>query len=83
MFTTIICTDTLEIAHSYSDYLATEHWKMFRSNYIEQYGNDCEHCNSRGQELHHLNYDTLGNEEFDDVIFLCSTCHEKEHYKLD
>lgn len=80
MFSTIICVDTLEIVHSYSKYLTTEHWKMFRSGYINHFGDNCEHCNSKGYELHHLNYDTLGREEFDDVIFLCRLCHEKEHF---
>lgn len=30
--------------------------------------------------VHHLNYDTLGNEGQEDVQVLCRECHEKIHY---
>lgn len=80
MFTTIICLDTNEIAYTYEEYLLTKHWREFRNNYIKAVGSYCESCGEEGEQLHHLNYDTLGNEDFDDVIFLCDKCHKKEHF---
>ena len=77
MFSTIICVDTLEIVHSYSKYLTTEHWKMFRPDILIILEIIVNIVILKRYELHHLNYDTLGREEFDDVIFLCRLCHEK------
>jgi len=30
-------------------------------------------------EVHHLHYDTLGNERPEDVVVLCDPCHRNEH----
>lgn len=79
MFTTVICRDTNEKTYTYEDYLNTRHWKFFRKSYISHFGGICEICGGTGEELHHLHYDSLGHEQFDDVIFLCKDCHQKEH----
>lgn len=82
MFTLIICSDTKEKIYSYERYLLSDHWKSFRRKYILENGDLCEVCGDLGQDLHHTNYDYLGNESFDDVIFLCRKCHKNEHISL-
>ena len=79
MFTTLICSDTNEKVYTYAEYLNTRHWKLFRESYIKRFEGVCEICTIKGDELHHLHYDNLGHEQFDDVIFLCRGCHQKEH----
>ena len=34
---------------------------------------------NRGVQLHHLTYERIGNEELDDLIALCSGCHQVVH----
>jgi 5-methylcytosine-specific restriction endonuclease McrA len=79
MFSITICNDTKEILYSYDEYLKSLHWKILRQKYIETYGDKCEICDNKGEQLHHLNYDNLGNEEFDDLMLLCSSCHYANH----
>lgn len=79
MFTTIICTDTGEIVYTYEEYLSTVHWSSLRERYIIIFGKYCEYCGDTGTQVHHLYYDTLGNESFEDVVLLCESCHKKEH----
>ncbi len=65
----------------YKKYLNSSHWKQFRINALAYYGTCCTVCSNRTRKLHvhHLNYDSLGNESFDDVTILCSKCHQDEH----
>lgn len=81
MFTTVICLDTNEKAYTYEEYLVTKHWRIFREAYISCFGENCEICGNKGEELHHLNYNNIGHEQFDDAIFLCRACHKKEHIR--
>ncbi|GEQ22102.1 hypothetical protein CBU02nite_26080 [Clostridium butyricum] len=79
MFTVVICKDTKEIAYTYDEYLQSSHWNDFRESYLKCYGSECQLCGNKGKNLHHISYSNLGNESFDDVIFLCEECHIKEH----
>lgn len=79
MFTTIICSDTKEKVYTYKDYLNTHHWKKIKEGYIQLYGEKCEVCGDKGEELHHLHYESLGEEAFDDLVLLCKECHRNEH----
>ena len=65
----------------YREYLKTNHWKQVREKAIKKAGFKCQLCNSFSKFLnvHHRDYDRLGNERDTDVIALCKTCHEKFH----
>lgn len=46
----------------------------------------CEKCNKQLEfeeeiEVHHLNYEHIGNERWEDLIIVCKDCHGKIHGK--
>ena len=63
------------------------HWRQTRRKAIRQAGYRCQACGkSRLQykailQVHHLNYDNLGNEQEEDLLVLCKECHQKHHDK--
>lgn len=79
---------------NYQEYLNSNLW-MEKAHYLKEQCNfRCQKCGKRqGQWIeeegekpyfvkiivHHLNYNNVGNEEADDLIVLCSKCHEEEH----
>ncbi|MFK5970086.1 MAG: HNH endonuclease [Candidatus Marithrix sp.] len=70
----------------YAGYLKTKHWKHFRKEAIIFYQNKCQLCgliedNSYNLHLHHNSYKNRGRETFNDVILLCSNCHQDYHNK--
>src|SRR5271170_3260018 len=74
----------------YEAYLLSDHWQSFRRG-ILAVRHRCERCNlanswarfifNQGLNVHHLNYECLGNERPEDVEVLCRMCHAKEHEK--
>lgn len=68
----------------YSEYLKTEHWKAVRKAALQRAGNRCQLNSSHTKrlEVHHNNYDHLGEERPKDVIVLCRDCHSKHHREL-
>lgn len=65
---------------TYDDYLLSPHWLEFKKEVLKFYGKKCSHCgDTKKLNVHHLNYDCLGKETFNDVIVLCQNCHKKEH----
>jgi len=70
----------------YQKYLHSPIWKKTRARlkkkYINEYGSACAICKKPCSNLqaHHLNYFNLGKEELHkDIIFICPSCHKKEH----
>jgi len=62
---------------AYIAYLNTPEWKERREEFLEEANHECEECgSSKNLQVHHLTYDNLGHEEFDDVEVLCDVCHE-------
>ncbi len=43
----------------------------------------CLACGGGWEDLHHRNYDLLGDENHRDLIPLCRACHERLHAHLD
>jgi len=65
---------------SYEGYLASEHWKEFKRQYmISGKRAVCMVCNSTHIELHHHTYERLGCERLDDVHPLCAIHHDAVH----
>lgn len=61
----------------YYQYMASREWRLKRRAVIEQYGNWCRRCLSAPIEnVHHLTYERLGDEDLDDLLGVCRPCHE-------
>ena len=69
---------------NYETYLLTKEWKE-RSLLVKRYnGMKCCKCHSGPMDhwklnAHHLTYERIGAERFDDLICLCWRCHKKVH----
>jgi len=64
----------------YSKYLNSDDWKQRRDFLKNKWGNKCVNCKSEDKlSMHHLNYESLGNEEQIDVVPLCKGCHLAVH----
>jgi len=66
---------------SYKAYLQTDHWQEFRSYALENLGRVCVDCGATDVrfEVHHLTYENIWEEQLEDVIILCHSCHMKRH----
>lgn len=80
----IYCHDTGEVAGTYQEYLHTRHWRLVKARYRKRHKYQCTKCRSRenGLQLHHLHYRNIGRERDEDLIYLCHSCHVKEHKRL-
>jgi 5-methylcytosine-specific restriction endonuclease McrA len=69
---------------TYEGYLKTEHWKDARADAIYRADYKCQLCSEKDRQLqvHHNNYECLGNEGYSDMIALCDQCHARHHGKL-
>jgi hypothetical protein len=61
-------------------YMRTSKWKKRRKAKLDQTRGQCERCSSwtGRKDVHHKTYERLGNERLDDLIVLCTHCHEVE-----
>ena len=65
----------------YQTYLRSPEWESKRQEKLEscQYKCQCEGgCHRQATQIHHLHYDTLGNERLEDLQALCAKCHMKK-----
>ena len=70
----------------YKYYITSWQWYDKR-DYILKLGNyTCEKCLKSKEKyprlilnVHHIHYNSLGNEGRHDLMILCSKCHKKEH----
>ena len=62
----------------YEAYLRSPEWQAKRRERIELDHHTCQICCRQDQplEVHHRSYRNLGNEEMDDLITVCRTCHK-------
>jgi hypothetical protein len=64
----------------YREYIHSEKWRLFRNKIFALRGFKCELCGVRKNlQLHHVNYERLGNEHELDVMILCGVCHNNAH----
>jgi hypothetical protein len=72
---------------TYEEYINSWQWKEKSEWIIHTRKNKCERCGKSKSDkkvilqVHHINYESIGNEASEDVIVLCKKCHEKEHKK--
>lgn len=68
---------------TYKEYLESPLWKEKR-DWIISCNPECSICKRKNLLLvHHLNYDSVGNESIQDVKVICSYCHETIHEAED
>ena len=72
--------DKKKFTGDYREYLESPHWlntatlRKIKSNYV------CDACRTNKRlEVHHLHYNSLGNESMDDLMTLCHDCHKFAH----
>ncbi len=65
----------------YNAYLQTGHWKAFRKLALKEHGEVCKDCGAVDTrfDVHHLTYENLGQEQLEDVVVLCHSCHMDRH----
>lgn len=64
----------------YAEYLQTEHWRQVRERAFVHHGMRCGVCmKTHGLEIHHIEYDRLGDELMTDVVPLCREHHQLQH----
>jgi len=72
----------------YDAYIHSHDWDVKRAERLELDNHECQVCGTseRPLQVHHRSYANLGNEQMDDLITVCSTCHaiisEIEHTNL-
>ena len=63
---------------NYRQYMESEAWKEKRQAKLDACSGKCEcegGCTREATQIHHLHYDSLGNESLDDLQALCPKCH--------
>lgn len=65
---------------SYGSYLNSPAWANKRREALERDKGRCSQCDSETKlQVHHLHYETLGEEKLDSLETLCKGCHERQH----
>lgn len=68
---------------NYLIYLDSVKWKNKREEALNHYGRFCNKCkSSTNLQVHHLTYKTLYNEELEDLMILCKSCHMNLHKEI-
>ena len=65
----------------YKCYLKTMVWDNTRKKKLKEAGYKCQLCSKTDAELHvhHNTYERIGDEDMNDLIVLCESCHKKFH----
>lgn len=64
------------LSEEYERYMRSDEWKRRRQEWIDFYDGHCCICRSSGPlEIHHNTYANFGNEQHDDCIPVCHSCH--------
>ena len=62
----------------YYNYMSSDKWKCKRVERLAMDGNRCRNCGSKFHlQVHHLRYDSFGDEDLGDLRTLCNDCHKK------
>lgn len=60
----------------------SQYWKDICFSIKQRANNICEICRSEKiQNAHHTTYERFGNENLEDLLGVCLSCHFKEHHK--
>ena len=70
---------------NYKAYMRSDEWKALREKKLEACQHKCEcegGCCREATQVHHLHYETLGNESLQDLQALCAKCHMSKSSKV-
>ena len=70
---------------NYKAYMRSDAWKALREKKLEACQHKCEcegGCCREATQVHHLHYETLGNESLQDLQALCAKCHMSKSSKV-
>ena len=70
----------------YNTYINSLEWRGKRTEVAERAKYKCHRCGKKiysGYHIHHKTYARFGNEDLDDLMFLCEDCHIKLHREKD
>jgi hypothetical protein len=66
--------------YKYYLYLNSVEWKNKRNQVFERDSNICQKCLAKtADDVHHLTYENIGNENLTDLISICRSCHKEIH----
>lgn len=60
-------------------YLKSKHWKKVRASVLASNPRCQAKCRKKSNVVHHLSYERVGAEREDDLMALCSECHNFIH----
>lgn len=61
---------------NYDRYISSVVWKNKSEKIKSKRGNKCQVCGGENElQVHHNTYDRLGNEDDNDLVLLCKSCH--------
>jgi hypothetical protein len=60
-------------------YYETPEWQAKRLRVLQRDGHRCCQCGARAEQVHHLSYRADHNEPDEQLVSLCTGCHEKAH----
>ena len=64
----------------YDEYMCSQEWYEKRKECFSTHGLNCLDCGSVATDIHHLHYETLGDEDpQNDLHPLCNSCHHHRH----
>tara|TARA_R110000824_G_scaffold387601_1_gene582948 strand:+ start:110 stop:643 length:534 start_codon:yes stop_codon:yes gene_type:complete len=64
----------------YHSYLNTKEWHDKRNKMLKYANYKCSRCeNTEKLQIHHLNYNTIGEESLSDLEVVCVSCHKIIH----
>ena len=69
----------------YKNYIRSDEWKTKRQAKLDACNAKCEcegGCIREATQVHHLHYETLGNESLEDLQALCPKCHMAKSNKV-
>lgn len=70
----------------YNEYIHSDEWKKKRVEVAKREHHICQMCGKtvvKSYQIHHKTYKRFGNEDLDDLMFLCEDCHAKIHRLKD
>jgi hypothetical protein len=66
----------------YDKYLSSDEWKTQAERIKQRDNYTCQICKcNKAQQVHHLTYERVGNEDDNDLIAVCTPCHQLIHHK--
>lgn len=64
----------------YNAYISSPYWHRKRNKCLSRDEDRCRCCGTDTKlQVHHKTYDRFGDEELDDLVTVCDSCHMKIH----